>query len=107
MIDEIDAQCEPIGVVLGDQFTFLGMDSLNDVMDAFKKRGVLKVFGTNSDNGVAREPTPFVVGVKDLEVAPFDFNDQTQLLGKLKLVPIIFRSAIDEIADEDWTRLHP
>jgi hypothetical protein len=83
------------------------MDSLNDVMKAFKKRGVLEVFGTNSGNGVARKPTAFVVGVEDLEVAPFDFDDQPQLVRKLKLVPIVPRSAVDEIADVDRTCLHP
>src|SRR5438105_5430184 len=65
------------------------------------------MFRTNACDGFAGKPASLVVRVEDFEVAAFDFDDQPQLLGELKLVPVIFRSAVDEIADVDWTRLHP
>src|SRR5262249_37716729 len=54
-----------------------------------------------------RKPAPFVVAIEDFEVAAFDFDDQPQLFRQLELVAIIFRSAVNEVADVDWASLHP
>src|SRR5437763_7511776 len=76
-------------------------------MQACEKRGIIELFGPDAGNGLTGKPAPFVVGVKNLVVAAFDFDDQPELLGELKLVSIVLRSAVDKIADVDGTGLHP
>ena len=83
-----------------EDFAFMRMDFLDEVKQLLKESGVVH-FRTDSSDCFSREPATLVVGVKDLEVAAFDFDDQPQLLRELKLVSIVLGSAVNEVADVD------
>src|SRR5205085_3293117 len=107
VIDIVDAEREAVLTVFGYQFAFQRVNFLDHVVEPLEKCDVIEVFRTKAGDRLAGKPAALVVGVKNFEVAAFDFDDQPKLLGKLKLVSMVFRSAVDEIADVDWTRLHP
>jgi hypothetical protein len=56
---------------------------------------------SDSRQGFAGEPATFVAGIENFEIAAFDFDDQPNFFGKLELVTIVLRSAIDKVADVD------
>src|SRR5690348_15725985 len=76
-------------------------------MQPLEKPGIVDRFGAHARDGLPRKPAALVVQVEDFEIAALDFDDQPQLLGELKLVPIVLRSAVDKIADVDGACLHP
>src|SRR5262249_42730841 len=107
VIDFVDTEAEAVDTIFGYQFALQSVHPFNKVVETFKKCAVTRLLGANANEHFAGKPAPFIVGIQDLEIAAFDFDDQPQLFGKLQLVSIVFRSAIDEVADVNWTRLHP
>ena len=107
MIDAIDPQRDAVRPFLGHEFAFERVEPLDHVVQLFEKRGVGDLIGTNASKGLTGKPAAFVAGIEDFEIAAFDFDDQPNFFGKLELVTIVLRSAIDKVADVDWTGLHP
>jgi len=89
------------------QFTLLRVDLLNKVVELFEEPRIVELFRPNAGEDLAGKPASFVVRVEEFEVAAFDFYDQPHHFRELKLVPIVFGSAISEIADVDFAGLHP
>ena len=106
MIDFVDAEREAVLTVFGGQFAFQRVNFLDHVVEPLEKCDVIEVFRTKAGDRLAGKPAALVVGVKNFEVAAFDFDDQPQLLGQLKLVFVILRSAINEITDVDGVWLN-
>ena len=90
--------------VFRDQFAFKGVDLLDQVVKLFEE-GFVFEFGAGPDDGFLGKPAALVTGIEDFEIAAFDLDDQPQLLGELEGVSIVFRSAVDEIADVNGTGL--
>src|SRR5262249_61943064 len=101
MGDFVDAKVETVAPVFGDKFALLRMDLLNKVVQFLQKRFVVEVFRPDASESFARKPAALVVGVEDLEIASFDFDDQPHFFRKLELVPIVLRSAVDKGTDVD------
>ena len=95
-----------MNAIFDGQLTLQSVNLLNKIVEPFQESCVSQ-FGPKAGDCITRKPAALVAGVQDLEIAAFDFDDQPQFLGKLKLVSIVFRSAVDKIADTDWTGLHP
>ncbi|PYS08621.1 MAG: hypothetical protein DMG17_28540, partial [Acidobacteria bacterium] len=100
-------QCEAVDTPFGGQFALQSADAFNQIVEPFQECGVRGLLGPDAGDGFAWKPAAFIVGVKNLEITALDLDDQSPLVGKLKLVSMILRSAVDKIADLDWTRLHP
>ena len=84
-----------------NEFAFERVESLDDVMQLLNERGVRNLIGPDPGERFAGKPAAFVVGIEDFEITAFDFDDQPHFFGKLELVTIVLRSAVDEIADVD------
>ena len=91
----------------GNEFAFEGVKSFDHVVQLLKKCRVADLIRSDSRQGFAGEPATFVAGIEDFEIAAVDVDDQPNFFGKLELVTIVLRSAIDKVADVDWTGLHP
>jgi len=98
VIHLIDPQREPMDTVIANDLRLQRVDLLHEVVKLFKEGGVIHL-RPNFRDGVAWKPAAFIVGVEDFEVAAFDFDDQPQLLRELKLISIVLRSAVNEVAD--------
>ena len=72
----------------------------SNVIELLKERLVVE-FRLHSRHGFTGQPAALVVGIKDLEVVAFDFDHQPQLGSELELVTVVFRSAVNEVADVD------
>jgi len=107
VIDAIDPQRHAMHSFFGNEFAFERMKPFDHVVQLLEKRGVADLIGSDSRQGFARKPAAFVAWIEDFEIAAFDFDDQPNFFGKLELVTIVLRSAIDKVADVDWTGLHP
>src|SRR5262245_30932538 len=76
-------------------------------MKLLQKSVVSEMFGPNANKGFLRQPAAFLIWIKNFKIAAFDFDDQPQFFGQLKLVTIVLRSAIDEVADANRVGFHP
>jgi hypothetical protein len=100
MIDLVDPEAKTVGSTFSNNFTLLRVNPLDDVIELLQKRRIIQ-FRPQPGDGLAREPTSQIAGVEKLEIAALDFNDQSQLPGELKLSFMVFRSAVNEVADVD------
>ena len=106
VIDFVNAKRQAVRAVVGNEFALVGVDFLDDVVQFLEKGGVIQI-GARAGQRLARKPAALVVRIKNLEIASFDFDNQPQLLRKLKLVSIVVGSAVDKIADVDRSGLQP
>src|SRR5262249_41824026 len=106
-VDSVDPHGKTMYARLGYKFAFEGMHTFDQVMEFLQKCRVLDLLWAHAGNRLAGKPAALVIGIENFEVAAFDFDDQPQLLRKLELVTVVLRSAEDEIANVDRTRLHP
>lgn len=107
MVDFVDAQRKAMDTPFGRQFALQSLDLFNKVVEPFQECGVCGLLRPDAGDGFAWKPAAFIIGVKNLEISAFDLDDQAPLVGKLKLVSVILRSAVDKIADVDWSGLQP
>src|SRR6516162_7718384 len=107
MRDFVDSEAESMSSVVRHQLALLRVDLLNKVVELFEEPRIVELFRPNAGEDLAGKPASFVVRVEEFEVAAFDFDDQPHHFRKLELVPIVFGSAISEIADVDFAGLHP
>ena len=107
MVDFVDAQCEAVDTPFGGQFALQSAYLFNQVVEPLQECGVRGLLGLDAGDGFAWKLAAFIVVVKNREITALDLDDQPPLVGKLKLVSMILRSAVDKIADVDWTCLHP
>jgi hypothetical protein len=100
VIDLVDAEGQAMDTIGSNQLAFQCVEFFDEIVKFFKKRGVVQ-FGADLYHGIARKPAALVVGVENLEIASLNFDHQPQLFRELKLVSIMFGSAVDEVADMD------
>ena len=81
---------ETMHAVVRDKFALVRVDLFDQVVEFFEEGGVIQL-RPGARDGFARKPAALVVRIKDFEIVAFDFDDQPQLLGKLKLVSIVVR----------------
>lgn len=103
VIDFVDAEGQTMNAIGSNQLALEGVEFFDKVVKPFKKRRVVQ-FGAGLHHGISGKPAALVVGVENFEIASFDFDDQPQLFGELKLVSIMLGSAVDEVADMDTFR---
>ena len=92
--------------VIGNEFALVGVHLLDEVVEFFEKRRIIQLRPRSCER-VTRKPAALVIGIKNFEIASFDFDDQPQLLRELKLVSIVGGSAVYKIADMDRSGLQP
>jgi hypothetical protein len=104
VIDFVDAKRQAVRSVVGNEFALVGVHLLDRVVQLLWESGV-REFRARARERLAGKPAALIVGVKNLEIASFDFDNQPQLFRELKLVSIVAGSAVDKIADVDWSGL--
>jgi hypothetical protein len=105
-VDSVDTKRQAMRPAIGNKFALIGMHFLDDVMQLFQEGGVCKI-RARAGQRLAGKPATFIVRIKNFEIASFDFDNQRQLLGELKLVSVIAGSAVDKVADVNWSGLQP
>ena len=92
-------------VVAGHDFAFVRVHPLEHEVQLLEERRVTRIRFYPGDR-FARKPASFVSRVKNLGIAPLDFNDQSGIIRDLELVSMIFGLAADEIADVNVFGFH-